>query len=122
MRQFEYKMTKINSHNDRRRAFTNEALQIKERTRLSVKLDTLDTPLSRHVSIRRRTPSQRWQSARRKARVIIKIMILHEPFLIIFNFIFLQVHYFKFFSIFLCYELLCKFSTSLGINFNLQSL
>lgn len=37
--------------------------------RLSGKLENLDTPLSRHVSIRRRTPSQRWQSARRKARV-----------------------------------------------------
>ncbi|XP_026674428.1 piezo-type mechanosensitive ion channel component isoform X4 [Ceratina calcarata] len=38
--------------------------------RLSGKLENLDTPLSRHVSIRRRTPSQRWQSARRKARLM----------------------------------------------------
>ena len=36
---------------------------------MSGKLKDLDTPLSRHVSIRRRTPSQRWQSAKRKARV-----------------------------------------------------
>ncbi|XP_016841730.1 piezo-type mechanosensitive ion channel component isoform X3 [Nasonia vitripennis] len=42
----------------------------KQRTRLSGKLETLDTPLSRHVSIRKRTPSQRWQSARRKARLM----------------------------------------------------
>nr|XP_050856682.1 piezo-type mechanosensitive ion channel component isoform X4 [Vespula vulgaris] len=40
----------------------------KKVARLSGKLENLDTPLSRHVSIRRRTPSQRWQSARRKAR------------------------------------------------------
>ncbi|KAL0119117.1 hypothetical protein PUN28_009604 [Cardiocondyla obscurior] len=40
----------------------------KEANRLSSRLENLDTPLSRHVSIRRRTPSQRWQSARRKAR------------------------------------------------------
>ncbi|CAL1685706.1 unnamed protein product [Lasius platythorax] len=40
----------------------------KETKRLSGKLENLDTALSRHVSIRRRTPSQRWQSARRKAR------------------------------------------------------
>ncbi|XP_015433608.1 PREDICTED: piezo-type mechanosensitive ion channel component [Dufourea novaeangliae] len=45
------------------------ALQAKKMKRLSGKLENLDTPLSRHVSIRRRTPSQRWQSARRKARV-----------------------------------------------------
>ncbi|XP_076679384.1 piezo type mechanosensitive ion channel component isoform X2 [Andrena cerasifolii] len=38
--------------------------------RLSGRLENLDTPLSRHVSIRRRTPSQRWQSARRKARLM----------------------------------------------------
>ncbi|XP_011693697.1 PREDICTED: piezo-type mechanosensitive ion channel component 2-like [Wasmannia auropunctata] len=44
------------------------ALQAKEAKRLSGRLENLDTPLSRHVSIRRRTPSQRWQSARRKAR------------------------------------------------------
>lgn len=50
-------------------AFTNEALQAKKEKRLSGRLENLDTPLSRHVSIRRRTPSQRWQSARRKARV-----------------------------------------------------
>ncbi|XP_076388823.1 piezo type mechanosensitive ion channel component isoform X5 [Megachile rotundata] len=49
-------------------AFTNEAFQAKKVKRLSGKLENLDTPLSRHVSIRRRTPSQRWQSARRKAR------------------------------------------------------
>ncbi|KAK9296007.1 hypothetical protein QLX08_009854 [Tetragonisca angustula] len=42
----------------------------KEVKRLSGKLENLDTPLSRHVSIRRRTPSQRWQSARRKARLM----------------------------------------------------
>ncbi|XP_011880859.1 PREDICTED: piezo-type mechanosensitive ion channel component 1 isoform X3 [Vollenhovia emeryi] len=46
------------------------ALQAKEAKRLSGRLETLDTPLSRHVSIRRRTPSQRWQSARRKARLM----------------------------------------------------
>ncbi|XP_072762706.1 piezo-type mechanosensitive ion channel component isoform X10 [Anoplolepis gracilipes] len=40
----------------------------KETKRLSDKLESLDTALPRHVSIRRRTPSQRWQSARRKAR------------------------------------------------------
>ncbi|XP_054011749.1 piezo-type mechanosensitive ion channel component isoform X2 [Hylaeus anthracinus] len=51
-------------------AFTNEALQAKKMKRLSGKLENLDTPLSRHVSIRRRTPSQRWQSARRKARLM----------------------------------------------------
>ncbi|XP_026827290.1 piezo-type mechanosensitive ion channel component isoform X4 [Ooceraea biroi] len=38
--------------------------------RLSGRLENLDTPLSRHVSVRRRTPSQRWQSARRKARLM----------------------------------------------------
>ena len=65
-------------------AFTNEALQAKEVKRLSGKLENLDTPLSRHVSIRRRTPSQRWQSARRKARV--RISFLHEPnFLVCFD-------------------------------------
>ncbi|XP_043467301.1 piezo-type mechanosensitive ion channel component isoform X6 [Leptopilina heterotoma] len=37
---------------------------------LSGKLENLDTSLSRHVSIRRKTPSQRWQSARRKARLM----------------------------------------------------
>ncbi|XP_025161460.1 piezo-type mechanosensitive ion channel component isoform X5 [Harpegnathos saltator] len=42
----------------------------KKAKRLSGKLENLDTPLSRHVSIRRRTPSQRWQSARRKARLL----------------------------------------------------
>ncbi|CAL1685707.1 unnamed protein product [Lasius platythorax] len=42
----------------------------KETKRLSGKLENLDTALSRHVSIRRRTPSQRWQSARRKARLM----------------------------------------------------
>nr|XP_031827665.1 piezo-type mechanosensitive ion channel component isoform X1 [Nomia melanderi] len=42
----------------------------KKMKRLSGKLENLDTPLSRHVSIRRRTPSQRWQSARRKARLM----------------------------------------------------
>ncbi|XP_018306930.1 piezo-type mechanosensitive ion channel component isoform X5 [Mycetomoellerius zeteki] len=42
----------------------------KEAKRLSDRLENLDTPLSRHVSIRRRTPSQRWQSARRKARLM----------------------------------------------------
>nr|XP_050856679.1 piezo-type mechanosensitive ion channel component isoform X2 [Vespula vulgaris] len=42
----------------------------KKVARLSGKLENLDTPLSRHVSIRRRTPSQRWQSARRKARLM----------------------------------------------------
>ncbi|XP_071635421.1 piezo-type mechanosensitive ion channel component isoform X5 [Temnothorax longispinosus] len=42
----------------------------KEEKRLSGRLENLDTPLSRHVSIRRRTPSQRWQSARRKARLM----------------------------------------------------
>ncbi|KAL6263389.1 hypothetical protein P5V15_006180 [Pogonomyrmex californicus] len=46
------------------------ALQEKEVKRLSDRLENLDTPLSRHVSIRRRTPSQRWQSARRKARLM----------------------------------------------------
>ncbi|XP_018306929.1 piezo-type mechanosensitive ion channel component isoform X4 [Mycetomoellerius zeteki] len=46
------------------------ALQAKEAKRLSDRLENLDTPLSRHVSIRRRTPSQRWQSARRKARLM----------------------------------------------------
>ncbi|XP_060823620.1 piezo-type mechanosensitive ion channel component isoform X10 [Bombus pascuorum] len=51
-------------------AFTNEAFQAKKVKRLSGKLENLDTPLSRHVSIRRRTPSQRWQSARRKARLM----------------------------------------------------
>ncbi|XP_025986648.2 piezo-type mechanosensitive ion channel component isoform X3 [Solenopsis invicta] len=44
----------------------------KEAKRLSGRLE--DTPLSRHVSIRvsirRRTPSQRWQSVRRKARLM----------------------------------------------------
>ncbi|XP_012229785.1 piezo-type mechanosensitive ion channel component isoform X2 [Linepithema humile] len=44
------------------------ALQAKDATRLSGKLENLDTSLSRHVSVRHRTPSQRWQSARRKAR------------------------------------------------------
>ncbi|XP_018306927.1 piezo-type mechanosensitive ion channel component isoform X3 [Mycetomoellerius zeteki] len=43
----------------------------KEAKRLSDRLENLDTPLSRHVSIRRRTPSQRWQSARRKARKLV---------------------------------------------------
>ncbi|XP_018306931.1 piezo-type mechanosensitive ion channel component isoform X6 [Mycetomoellerius zeteki] len=47
------------------------ALQAKEAKRLSDRLENLDTPLSRHVSIRRRTPSQRWQSARRKARKLV---------------------------------------------------
>ncbi|XP_018407088.1 PREDICTED: piezo-type mechanosensitive ion channel component [Cyphomyrmex costatus] len=47
------------------------ALQAKEAKRLSGRLENLDTPLSRHVSIRRRTPSQRWQSARRKARKLV---------------------------------------------------
>ncbi|XP_017788930.1 PREDICTED: piezo-type mechanosensitive ion channel component [Habropoda laboriosa] len=47
------------------------AFQAKKVKRLSGKLENLDTPLSRHVSIRRRTPSQRWQSARRKARLIV---------------------------------------------------
>ncbi|XP_072762743.1 piezo-type mechanosensitive ion channel component isoform X14 [Anoplolepis gracilipes] len=42
----------------------------KETKRLSDKLESLDTALPRHVSIRRRTPSQRWQSARRKARLM----------------------------------------------------
>ncbi|XP_011063267.1 PREDICTED: piezo-type mechanosensitive ion channel component 1 isoform X3 [Acromyrmex echinatior] len=42
----------------------------KEAKRLSGRLENLDTPLSRHVSLRRRTPSQRWQSARRKARLM----------------------------------------------------
>ncbi|XP_043794747.1 piezo-type mechanosensitive ion channel component isoform X2 [Apis laboriosa] len=51
-------------------AFTNEAFQAKKVKRLSGKLENLNTPLSRHVSIRRRTPSQRWQSARRKARLM----------------------------------------------------
>ncbi|XP_018376717.1 PREDICTED: piezo-type mechanosensitive ion channel component isoform X10 [Trachymyrmex cornetzi] len=46
------------------------ALQAKEAKRLSGRLENLDTPLSRHVSLRRRTPSQRWQSARRKARLM----------------------------------------------------
>ncbi|XP_058794046.1 piezo-type mechanosensitive ion channel component isoform X2 [Phymastichus coffea] len=41
-----------------------------QRARLSGRLENLDTPLSRHVSIRKRTPSQRWQSARRKARLM----------------------------------------------------
>ncbi|XP_044597083.1 piezo-type mechanosensitive ion channel component isoform X3 [Cotesia glomerata] len=35
--------------------------------RLSQKLKSLDTQITRHVSMRRKTPSQRWQSARRKA-------------------------------------------------------
>ncbi|XP_020278165.1 piezo-type mechanosensitive ion channel component isoform X3 [Pseudomyrmex gracilis] len=43
----------------------------KEVKLLGGKLENLDTPLSRHVSIRRRTPSQRWQSARRKARPVV---------------------------------------------------
>ncbi|XP_018376708.1 PREDICTED: piezo-type mechanosensitive ion channel component isoform X1 [Trachymyrmex cornetzi] len=47
------------------------ALQAKEAKRLSGRLENLDTPLSRHVSLRRRTPSQRWQSARRKARKLV---------------------------------------------------
>ncbi|XP_018346601.1 PREDICTED: piezo-type mechanosensitive ion channel component isoform X2 [Trachymyrmex septentrionalis] len=47
------------------------ALQAKEANRLSGRLENLDTPLSRHVSLRRRTPSQRWQSARRKARKLV---------------------------------------------------
>ncbi|XP_043288582.1 piezo-type mechanosensitive ion channel component isoform X3 [Venturia canescens] len=42
----------------------------KQHARLSGKLTNLDTSLSRHVSIRRRTPSQRWQSAKRKARLM----------------------------------------------------
>ncbi|XP_025268649.1 piezo-type mechanosensitive ion channel component isoform X2 [Camponotus floridanus] len=42
----------------------------KETKRLGDKLENLGTALSRHVSIRRRTPSQRWQSARRKARLM----------------------------------------------------
>ncbi|XP_048509324.1 piezo-type mechanosensitive ion channel component isoform X2 [Athalia rosae] len=42
----------------------------KKTAHFSGKLETLDTPLSRHVSARRRTPSQRWQSARRKARLM----------------------------------------------------
>ncbi|XP_046586932.1 piezo-type mechanosensitive ion channel component isoform X2 [Neodiprion lecontei] len=42
----------------------------KRSTRFGGKLENLDTPLSRHVSARRRTPSQRWQSARRKARLM----------------------------------------------------
>ncbi|KAL7286394.1 hypothetical protein TKK_0019346 [Trichogramma kaykai] len=50
--------------------FRKPTLQAKQRTRLSGRLETLDTPLSRHVSVHKRTPSQRWQSARRKARLM----------------------------------------------------
>ncbi|XP_066587552.1 piezo-type mechanosensitive ion channel component [Prorops nasuta] len=45
-------------------------LQVEKGTRLSERMENLDLPLSRHVSIRPRTPSQRWQSARRKARLM----------------------------------------------------
>ncbi|XP_063977086.1 piezo-type mechanosensitive ion channel component isoform X4 [Diachasmimorpha longicaudata] len=48
--------------------FSKTTQDLENNARLSGKLRNLDTPLSRHVSIRRRTPSQRWQSARRKAR------------------------------------------------------
>ncbi|KAK0083674.1 hypothetical protein PV325_008424 [Microctonus aethiopoides] len=48
--------------------FRKPSLQNDSSICLSNKLKNLDTQLSRHVSIRRRTPSQRWQSARRKAR------------------------------------------------------